>query len=75
MKDFPQRLPVPLGEEFAADAVKLTQWNAFVRKARVEAVGLGEVVTALRSFLAEPYLAAAREEAFEKHWPAGGPWG
>ena len=72
---FPEQLPASLREEFALDPVKLTQWGAFVRKARVEPVELGEMVVALRRFLAEPYLAAARGEPFAKHWPAGGPWG
>ena len=72
---FPEHSPAPLDAEFALDPAKLTQWGAFVRKARVEPVELGEVVAALRRFLAEPYLAAARGEPFVKHWPAGGPWG
>ena len=71
----PQALPVTFREEFALDPAKLTQWGAFVRKARVDPVELGEVVAALRRFLAEPYFAAARGEPFTKHWPAGGPWG
>jgi Nucleotidyl transferase AbiEii toxin, Type IV TA system len=71
---FPEQLPAPLREEFALDPVKLTQWSAFVRKSRVDPVELGEVVAALRRFLAEPYLAAARGEPFVRHWPAGGPW-
>lgn len=71
----PQALPVTFREEFALDPAKLTQWGAFVRKARVDPAELSEVVAALRRFLAEPYLAAARGEPFTKHWPAGGPWG
>jgi len=71
----PLELPVTLGEEFALDPAKRTQWGAFVRKARVDPVELGEVVAALRRFLAEPYLAAARREPFVKYWPAGGSWG
>lgn len=72
---FPEHLPAALREEFARDPVKVTQWGAFVVKARVAPLELGEMVAALRRFLAEPYLAAARGEPFTKHWPAGGPWG
>ena len=72
---FPEHLPAALREEFARDPAKVTQWGAFVVKARVAPLELGEMVAALRRFLAEPYLAAARGEPFTKHWPAGGPWG
>lgn len=71
----PLELPAALREEFAGDPIKLTQWGAFVRKARVDPVELGGVVAALRRFLAEPYLAAARGEPFTRCWPTGGPWG
>jgi hypothetical protein len=70
----PLDLPAALRDEFARDPAKITQWSAFVIKARVAPLELGEVVAALRLFLAEPYLAAARNAAFTKHWPAGGPW-
>lgn len=70
----PQTLPAALRDEFASDPMKHTQWGAFVVKACVDPVTLGEVVVALRRFLAEPYLAAAHGAAFTKHWPAGGPW-
>ena len=71
----PLELPAALDTEFAGDPTKLTQWGAFVRKSRVEPVELGEVVAALRRFLAEPYLATARDRPYARHWPAGGPWG
>ncbi len=70
-----ERLPAPLTQEFATDATKLAQWRGFLRRTRLAEAELGEVVAALRRFLAEPYLAAARGEPFVKHWPAGGPWG
>lgn len=64
-----------LREELARDPAKLTKRGAFVRKARVDPVELGEVVAAPRRFLAEPYLTAAHGEPFTKHWPERGPWG
>lgn len=70
----PTPLPAALRDGFVLDPVKLTQWRAFVAKTRVEPLELGEVVAALRRFLAEPYLAAARSEPFTMHWPTGGPW-
>lgn len=69
-----EQLPAPLTQEFAADATKLAQWRGFLKRTRLGDTQLGEVVAALRRFLAEPYIAAARGEPFAKHWPAGGPW-
>jgi hypothetical protein len=45
--------PVGLSDVFAADAVKLTQWSAFLRRARLrkEAPPLGQLVISLRAFL------------------------
>jgi len=69
-----ERFPAALTPEFAADATKLAQWQGFLKRTRLADAKLSEVVAALRRFLAEPYLAAARGAAFTQHWPAGGPW-
>lgn len=56
----PSSLPVGLSDEFAADAVKQTQWRAFLVKAGGEReLDLGEVVAALRAWL-WPVLELAR---------------
>ncbi len=44
----PSALPIGLDDAFAADAIKQTQWNAFLKKNRLEAISLAEVVTRLR---------------------------
>ena len=44
----PTSLPAGLSDAFAADAVKQTQWNAFLKKNRLEAIALVDVVTRLR---------------------------
>ena len=44
----PTALPVGLSDAFALDAIKQTQWNAFLKKNRLEAVALADVVDALR---------------------------
>lgn len=44
----PTSLPVGLSDAFSADAVKQTQWRAFLKKNRLEAVALADVVTRLR---------------------------
>lgn len=59
----PTELPIGLSDDFAADAVKLAQWSAFLRRAGGEAaLGLAEVVTALRGWL-WPVLTAAAVKA------------
>lgn len=44
----PTSLPVGLSDAFSADAVKQTQWRSFLKKNRLEAVALADVVTRLR---------------------------
>jgi predicted nucleotidyltransferase component of viral defense system len=71
----PDDMPVALSEEFARDATKQTQWNAFLKKANVgETVELDDVLTLLREFLLSPTRAIASQKAFKLHWTARGPW-
>ena len=51
----PETMPVALTQEFAADTMKLAQWNAFLRKNRLEAGSLAEVIHRLHNFL-QPVL-------------------
>jgi hypothetical protein len=44
----PTAVPVGFADVFAADAAKQTQWNAFLKKNRLEAIALADVVDALR---------------------------
>ncbi len=50
----PLTVPLGLSEEFARDATKLNQWQAFLRKNRLDAPDLEVVVAELRDFLTEP---------------------
>ena len=45
----PTTLPSGLSDAFAQDATKQTQWAAFLKKNRLEAIGLPEVVALLSS--------------------------
>ncbi len=56
----PSGVPLGLSEEFARDATKLNQWQAFLRKNRLDAPLLELVVAEVRDFLAEP-MRLARE--------------
>lgn len=44
----PAALPVGFSDAFATDATKQTQWNAFLKKNRLEATVLADVVETLR---------------------------
>jgi predicted nucleotidyltransferase component of viral defense system len=57
--DLPEGIPAALGDEFASDAAKQAQWRAFLRKNRIDAPALAEVVVDIRARLAAP-LARAR---------------
>jgi predicted nucleotidyltransferase component of viral defense system len=71
----PAAAPLALTAEFAADAVKRKQWQAFLSKSKLdEGAGLAEVVVVLHDFLMPPVQALAAREPFERKWPAGGPW-
>lgn len=57
----PDGVPIGLSDEFAADALKEAQWNAFLRKNAIAPKPLSEVVADLRVFLL-PLLATAAPE-------------
>ena len=57
----PERWPVGLTDEFANDATKCKQWQAFLDKNRLAAPALGATVEVLRELLDEP-LALARQK-------------
>ena len=46
----PARTPIGLSNDFSADATKQTQWRAFVKKNRLDAPPLLQVVAHLRAF-------------------------
>ncbi len=72
----PENLPLALTPVFSGDALKVTQWNAFVRKARIAGGGtLGDTVKAVASFVTQPLAAAQRDDKlWVGRWPKRGPW-
>ena len=52
--DLPPEWPIGLTDAFATDAAKQRQWQAFLRKNRLDAPTLMEVVRELRAALAQP---------------------
>lgn len=56
----PDGLPLGLGDEFAQDAAKQTQWKAFLNKNRLDAPGLDAVIVDIRKLVEVP-LRLAKE--------------
>lgn len=66
--------PLGLTDAFAQDPQKQTQWQAFLRKNRLEALALNDVIAALATFMLPVIEAASANETFTARWQAGGPW-
>lgn len=66
--------PFGLTIDFAQDSRKQTQWQAFLRKNRLEAPRLEIVLVSLREFLLPAITPALSDMLERQRWPAGGPW-
>lgn len=68
--------PTAFSLAFATDPTKTVQWQAFVRKSRLNdaPAELAVAVDAVALFLAPPATAVSDGQSFEQLWPAPGPW-
>lgn len=66
--------PFGLTDAFAQDAQKQAQWQAFLRKNRLEALALNDVIAALVAFMLPVIKATNANAVFSARWQAGGPW-
>lgn len=66
--------PFSLTDAFAQVAQKRAQWQAFLRKNRLEALALNDVIAALVAFMLPVIKAANANAMFSARWQAGGPW-
>lgn len=69
-----RQAPFGLTDAFAQDAQKKMQWQAFLKKNRLEAPALNDVIAALTTFMLPVIAAASAHTAFQASWQAGGPW-
>ncbi len=71
----PAAPPLALTPAFCEHPDKVKQWQAFLRKSRLDAgaASLAKVVDVLRELLMPPVQALVAGEPFEKTWAAG-PW-
>lgn len=71
----PDDEPLVLAPGFLSAPERQTQWRAFLRRGRLDGPpDTARLADQLRVFLLPVLAAAARGEAFERHWTPGGPW-
>jgi predicted nucleotidyltransferase component of viral defense system len=69
---FPKGLPLALTDEFSGDKGKQTQWNAFIRKNKLDDLTNFETVIALlKDFFFSIILATNNQEDFRANWNSG----
>jgi hypothetical protein len=68
--------PVAFSDRFTKDETKQGQWQAFIRRLRLDdAPGtLSEAVKTIAMFILPMFQALAEQEHFDQYWPRGGPW-
>jgi predicted nucleotidyltransferase component of viral defense system len=74
--ELPASPPLALTPEFGTDPTKVRQWQAFLKKGKLEAGGstLDAVCSFLSGFLMPPTLSLRAGEDFQHSWAPGGPW-
>ena len=74
--ELPMKPPLALTSEFGTDPAKVRQWQAFLKKGKLEVAGasLDAVCSFLNGFLRPPTLAIGAGKSFQHSWPPGGLW-
>lgn len=72
----PALTPIALSRRFAQDAQKITQWQAFLNRSRLDIGGesLEQIIAELDLFLGPPSRSVAAGATFAASWSTGGPW-
>jgi predicted nucleotidyltransferase component of viral defense system len=72
----PQETPTAFLPEFYADPGKTAQWQAFVRRSRIDTgdTDLAQIIEEIAPFLLPPLQAAAQGISFSASWQPNGPW-
>lgn len=75
-RELPSQLPPGLQDEFVANPTKQTQWKAFLRRTIPDQADLelGEVVPAIREFLAPVLESIVLGKTIRLHWTPGSGW-
>src|SRR5205823_1652460 len=73
----PTEPPLALRSDFYEDQTKQTQWQAFIKRTRLqtEEKVFADIITLLQNFLMPPTLATSEKQSFNNmYWPPSGPW-
>jgi hypothetical protein len=70
----PSDAPLALTNVFLSDLDKQTQWKAFLRKGRIPAIPLEELITSISTFLLPVLSHAQGKTPNPGNWKPGGPW-
>jgi len=74
--ELPSGIPDGLISELVLTHDKKIQWDAFIKRSKLETnQKFGEVISKLCDFLLPPLNSAALQKAFQKKWPSNGKWG
>jgi len=73
--DIPSQ-PMKFMEILASEAIKETQWQAFLRKTKtnIPPISFAEVISSIKAFLEPVLTALSQGKDFRKTWKAPGPW-
>jgi hypothetical protein len=66
--------PFGLTDAFAQDKQKQVQWRGFLRKNKLDALSLDDVISFLAAFMMPVVDSASTNMAFPFRWQCGGPW-
>ncbi len=66
----PEETPTAFTSEFSSDEQKLLQWSAFIRKGKLPAIELADVITEISNFL-QPVLT---QQVNKHHWTPSDQW-
>ena len=70
----PEDVPLALSDEFANNADKKIQWQAFINRNNLENIDFPQLIKALGDFLLEPIQAAVNKRLFKNKWIEGKHW-
>ena len=75
-QQLPVQIATALSRDFAVDAAKQTQWQAFLQRGKLSMkdTSFPEVIAARRDFFMPPVEALRARGVFPAYWSAGGPW-
>jgi predicted nucleotidyltransferase component of viral defense system len=72
--EIPNKLPVAFSEEFSHDALKQTQWNAFVKRNSLEPTDFADAVEGIRAYIYPVFVAINDSNDYPLKWQPDRGW-